>query len=110
MKKLGGKPADYKTWHPNEGRDKEWVREHPLPKRGHLLYPGAALGGRRYKAVDPLFGQQRADTTQRLEATLGNKLWRWRDSRISLVASLEHNRSNIGFYSYRKFNLSIAVE
>ncbi len=32
MKKLGGKPADEKDWHPNEGRDKEWVREHPLPK------------------------------------------------------------------------------
>ncbi len=70
----------------------------------------ATLGCRRYKAVDPLFGQQRRDTTQRLEATLGNKRWRWRDNRISLVASIERNRSNIGFYSYRKFNLSVAVE
>ncbi len=32
MKKLGGKPADEKDWHPNEGRHKRWVREHHRPK------------------------------------------------------------------------------
>lgn len=105
--------------------ERSQAREDPYSYDGWQLGPGAdlffpgslymagvraALGGRRYKAVDPLFGERRADTTQRLELTLGNKRWRWRDSRVSLVASLERNRSNIGFYSYRKFNLSIVVE
>ena len=62
------------------------------------------------EAVDPLFGERRSDTTTRLEMSLANKRWRWRDNRISLVASLERNRSNIGFYGYRKFNLSVVVE
>jgi hypothetical protein len=97
-------PYSYAGWQLGPGVDLFW------PGSLYLVGARAALGGRRYKAVDPLFGQQRADTTQRLEATLGNKLWRWRDSRISLVASLERNRSNIGFYSYRKFNLSVAIE
>jgi outer membrane protein len=105
--------------------ERSQAREDPYSYDGWQLGPGAdlffpgslymagvraALGGRRYEAVDPLFGERRADTTQRLELTLGNKRWRWRDSRVSLVASLERNRSNIGFYSYRKFNLSVVVE
>jgi hypothetical protein len=105
--------------------ERSQAREDPYSYDGWQLGPGAdlffpgslymagvraALGGRRYKAVDPLFGERRADTTQRLELTLVNKRWRWRDSRVSLVASLERNRSNIGFYSYRKFNLSVVVE
>ena len=105
--------------------ERSQAREDPYSYDGWQLGPGAdlffpgslytvgvraALGGRSYKAVDPLFGERRADTTQRLEATLGNKRWRRRDRRVSLVAALERNRSNIGFYSYRKFNLSVVVE
>jgi hypothetical protein len=29
---------------------------------------------------------------------------------VALFGALERNRSNIGFYSYRKFNLSVVVE
>jgi outer membrane protein len=98
------RPYSYAGWQVGPGADLFW------PGSLYVVAARAALGGRRYEAVDPLFGVQRSDATQRLEATLGNKLWRWRDSRISLVASLERNRSNIGFYSYRKFNLSVVVE
>ncbi len=94
----------YAGWQLGPGIDLFWA------KSLYLLGARAALGSRRYKAVDPLFGQQRRDTTQRLEATVSNKRWRWRDNRISLVASIERNHSNIGFYSYRKFNLSVAIE
>lgn len=97
-------PYSYAGWQLGPGADLFWP--------GSLCTVGvrAVLGGRRYKALDPLFGERRVDATHRLEVTLGNKLWRWRDRRISLVASLEHNRSDIGFYSYRKFNLSVVVE
>ena len=94
----------YAGWQLGPGIDLFWADSL------YLLGARAALGSRKYKAVDPLFGQQRRDTTQRLEATLSNKRWRWRDNRISLVASIERNRSNIGFYSYRKFNFSVAIE
>jgi hypothetical protein len=97
-------PYSYDGWQLGPGADLFF------PGSLYMLGVRAALGGRRYKAVDPLFGERRADTTQRLETTLGNKRWRWRDNRISLVASIERNRSNIGFYSYRKFNLSVVVE
>ena len=46
----------------------------------------------------------------RAEVTVGNKKWRWRDSYIALVASVEETRSNIAFYSYRKTNVSVVVE
>jgi hypothetical protein len=97
-------PYSYFGWQLGPGAD--------LFRPGSLYLFGAraSLGGRRYKAVDPLFGAQRSDTTTRLELSLGNKKWRWRDRRVSLVALLERNRSNIGFYSYRKFNLSVVVE
>jgi len=97
-------PYSYVGWQLGPGVDLFW------PSSLYLVGARASLGGRRYKAVDPLFGERRSDSTQRLELTLGNKQWRWRDSRISLVASLERNRSNIAFYSYRKFNLSVAIE
>jgi hypothetical protein len=60
--------------------------------------------------VDPLFGARRSDAKRRVEVTLGNKQWRWKNSYVSLVASLERNNSNIEFYSYRKANVSIVVE
>jgi len=97
-------PYSYVGWQLGPSVDLFW------PSSLYLVRARASLGGRRYKAVDPLFGERRSDSTQRLELTLGNKQWRWRDSRISLVASLERNRSNIGFYSYRKFNLSVVIE
>jgi len=52
----------------------------------------------------------RKDARARLELTLGNKNWRWRDWQIALVGSLEENRSSIGFFDYRKANLSVVVE
>jgi hypothetical protein len=36
--------------------------------------------------------------------------WRWRDSYIALVASVEQTRSNIAFYSNRRTNVSVVVE
>ena len=97
-------PYSYAGWQLGPGVDLFW------PVSLYLVGARASLGGRRYKAVDPLFGEQRSDTTTQLNLSLGNKQWRWRDKRISLVASLQRNRSNIGFYSYRKFNLSVVVE
>ena len=97
-------PYSYSGWQVGPGVDLFW------PGSLYMVGARAALGGRRYEAVDPLFGERRSDTTTRLEMSLANKRWRWRDNRISLVASLERNRSNIGFYSYRKFNLSVVVE
>ena len=39
-----------------------------------------------------------------------HKEWRWRGAKAALVFSVEDNRSNIDFYSYRKANASIAIE
>lgn len=97
-------PYSYAGWQLGPGADLFW------PGSLYLLGARASLGGRRYEAVDPLFGERRSDTTTRLEMSLGNKQWRWRDEHVSLVASLQRNRSNIGFYGYRKFNLSVVVE
>lgn len=97
-------PYSYSGWQLGPGVDLFW------PSSLYMVGARASLGGRRYAGVDPLFGERRSDTTTRLEMSLGNKRWRWRDSRVSLVGSLERNRSNIGFYSYRKFNLSVVVE
>ena len=47
---------------------------------------------------------------RRKYAEAGNKKWRWRDSDVALVASLEENRSNIGFFDYQKTNLSVVIE
>jgi hypothetical protein len=67
-------------------------------------------GERKYGAADPLFGVVRKDARARLELTLGNKNWRWRDWQFALVGSLEETRSSIGFFDYRKANLSVVVE
>jgi hypothetical protein len=80
------------------------------PQSTFLVGARASVGARRYAAPDPLFGEQRADTKSRLELSLGNKLWRWRNNYLSLVASLERNDSNIAFYSYRKANASVVIE
>jgi hypothetical protein len=70
----------------------------------------ASVGERIYAEADPLFGDKRSDEKKRLEVAIGNKRWRWRDSYVSLVASLERNRSTLGFYSYRKANVSLVIE
>ncbi len=75
-----------------------------------LLGARVALGARKYGAADPFFGERRSDKRTRIEASVGNKRWRWRDSSFTLVASLERNDSSIEFYSYRKANLSVVVE
>jgi hypothetical protein len=75
-----------------------------------VLGANASYGERKYGAADPLFGQVREDKRTRLELTLGNKNWRWRHRQLALVASLEDNRSSIGFFDYRKANLSVVVE
>jgi tetratricopeptide (TPR) repeat protein len=75
-----------------------------------LVGATVSFGTRKYAEADPLFGTRRADQKTRLELTLGNKKWRWRDSYVALVASLEENRSNIGFFDYQKTNLSVVIE
>lgn len=80
------------------------------PGSTYLVGARLSLGARKYDAEDPLFGQRRSDARTRIEGTLGNKRWRFRNSAVSLVASLERNESNIGFYSYRKSSLSLMVE
>jgi hypothetical protein len=80
------------------------------PGSTYLVGARASIGARKYDASDPLFGTRRSDTRGRLEASVGNKRWRFRDSYISLVATLERNQSNIGFFSYRKANLSMVIE
>jgi hypothetical protein len=76
----------------------------------YLVGARASIGSRKYDATDPLFGERRSDSKMKLETTLGNKRWRWRNNYVSLVASLERNHSNIEFFSYRKTNVSVVVE
>jgi hypothetical protein len=98
------RPYSYYGWELGPGIDTFWPR--------WLLMVGAraSVGERRYAEADPLFGEKRSDEKTRLELSVGNKRWRWRDSYVSLVASLERNRSTLGFYSYRKANVSVVIE
>lgn len=80
------------------------------PDSAYLVGARAAYGMRKYAATDPLFGEQRSDSRARLDITLGNKKWRFRNSYVSLIASLERTRSSIEFYSYRKSGVSVIVE
>jgi hypothetical protein len=50
------------------------------------------------------------DRKQRFEASIGNREWRWRGFQLSLLLSAEDNRSNIGFFSYRKGGISLVLE
>ena len=101
------------------------ANEHPYSYHGWELSPGidlfqqrslfligarAAVGARSYHGKDPLFGERRSDTRYRLEVSLGNKRWRWQDRYVSLLASFERTDSSIGFYDYRKFNVSLVLE
>lgn len=79
-------------------------------QRPVLLSVNAGLGTRRYLGVDPFFGEQRVDRKTNVELVVRNKEWRWRNFKPAFVIAVEDNRSNIGFFSYRKTNVSIAVE
>jgi hypothetical protein len=94
----------YYGWELGPGVNTFW------PRSALLIGARASLGARKYADVDPLFGERRADAKHRVELSVGNKNWRWRNSYVSLVASVEKNRSNIGFYSYQKTNVSVVVE
>jgi len=70
----------------------------------------AFYGTRDYHGEDPLFGIKRFDRRYIGELSLQNREWRWRDFKATLLLSVEENRSNIEFYSYRKVNVSIALD
>jgi len=97
-------PYTYYGWDLAPGISTFW------PETTFLVGATLSFGTRKYADVDPLFGTRRADQKTRLDVTLGNKKWRWRDSYVALVASLEENRSNIGFFDYQKTNLSVVIE
>lgn len=75
-----------------------------------LLKAELAFGRRQYDAADPLFGEERRDRRTRLDFSVRSRQWRWMNFSPALVLSVDHNRSNVGFYSYEKVNLSIALE
>ena len=97
-------PYTYYGWDLAPGISLFW------PETTFLVGATLSFGRRKYAEADPLFGLRRADQKTRVEVTLGNKKWRWRDSSIALVASLEESRSNIGFFDYEKTNLSLVIE
>jgi len=98
------KPYSYYGWDLGPGISTFW------PQYTFLVGANFSVGARKYAEVDPVFGQRREDERARAELTVGNKKWRWRDNYVVLVASVEETRSNIGFYSYRKSNVSLVVE
>lgn len=75
-----------------------------------LIKADASYGNRRYAAIDPLFGIQRDDTKTWAEVTIRSKAWRIFNFTPILLLSVEKNRSNIDYYSYRKANFSIGFE
>jgi hypothetical protein len=97
-------PYTYYGWDVAPGVSTFW------PETTFLLGATLSFGRRKYAEADPLFGRRREDEKTRVEVTVGNKKWRWRDSYVALVASLEENRSNIGFFDYQKTNLSVVIE
>jgi hypothetical protein len=97
-------PYSYEGWDLSPGLSVLWA------STAYTLGANALYGEREYDAPDPLFGAVRKDARSRVELTLGNKNWRWRDWQFALVAALEENRSSIGFYDYRKAGLSIVVD
>jgi hypothetical protein len=97
-------PYSYYGWDLGAGIDSFW------PQWTFMVGARASIGERKYAEADPLFGEKRVDAKRKLEVSIGNKSWRWRDSYVSLVASIERASSTIDFYSYRKTNVSIVVE
>ena len=98
------RPYSYTGWNLGPAIDAFW------PETTFLAGARLSLGARRYAAADPLFGKRRSDSKLRLDVSVGNKRWRWRDRYVSLVASVERGHSNIEYYSYRKFNVSLVLE
>jgi hypothetical protein len=98
------RPYSYYGWDVGPGLNALWS------ETAFVFGASLSLGTRKYADADPLFGKAREDDKTRLELTVGNKQWRWRNNHVALVASVEDNRSNIDFYSYRKTNLSVVVE
>lgn len=97
-------PYTYYGWDLAPGISTFW------PESTFLIGATVSYGVRKYAEADPLFGVRREDERTRAELTVGNKKWRWRDSYVVLVASLEETRSNIGFFSYQKANFSVVIE
>jgi hypothetical protein len=97
-------PYTYYGWDVAPGISTFW------PETAFLVGAALSYGRRKYAEADPFFGRRREDAKTRVEVTVGNKKWRWRDSYVALVASLEDNRSNIGFFDYQKTNLSVVIE
>ncbi len=75
-----------------------------------LIKANASYGDRRYAAIDPLFGVERDDAKTWAEVTIRSKAWRLFNFTPVLLLSVEKNRSNIDYYSYRKVNFSIGFE
>lgn len=98
------RPYSYYGWDLGPGVNWFWV------SKAYSFGANASVGARKYADVDPIFGKQRSDSKTKLELTLGNKQWRWRNNYATLIASVEENRSNIDFFSYRKANLSVSIE
>jgi hypothetical protein len=97
-------PYSYWGWDAGPGVSWLWA------ETAYVVGANASLGSRRYADVDPFFGVQRDDRKAKLELTVGNKEWRWRDSHLVFIAAVEKNHSNIEFYSYRKASLSMSLE
>ena len=81
-----------------------------ITKPALLLKAELAFGQRRYGGADPLFGETRFDERIRLDLSVRSKQWRWMNFSPAVVFSLEKTESSIGFYSYEKTNLSLAME
>lgn len=75
-----------------------------------LVRTNASIGDRHYAAIDPLFGQQRVDRKTWGEVTIRSKAWRLFNFSPLLLLSVERNRSNIGYYTYKKANFSVGLE
>jgi len=65
----------------------------------------ASLGTRQYRAVDPFFGEQRDDVTQKIGLTLFNRSWKWQGMTPEFGLAYEQNQSNIDYYEYDKLTL-----
>ena len=84
-------------------------RLYDFPYLGYLQ-PLLRVGRRRYGAVDPLFGEERVDRRTRIDFSVRSKQWRWMNFVPAVVLSVDKTRSNIGFYSYEKANVSLVME
>lgn len=86
------------------------VRACRLSEPALLVRTNASIGDRHYAAIDPLFGQQRVDRKTWGEVTIRSKAWRLFNFSPLLLLSVERNRSNIGYYTYKKANFSVGLE